>query len=56
MKTNNDRSDNGLTKEKKMKKTIGTTILATTLVLGLFAAETNVTNKSNKKTYIITYR
>ena len=27
-----------------MKKTIGTTILATTLTLGLFAAETNVAN------------
>ena len=27
-----------------MKKTIGTTILATTLALGLFAAETNVAN------------
>ena len=27
-----------------MKKTIGTTILATTLALGLFAAEANVTN------------
>ena len=27
-----------------MKKTIGTTILATTLALGLFAAEANVAN------------
>ena len=27
-----------------MKKTIGTTILATTLVLGLFATEVTVTN------------